>query len=120
MSNEPTGLRPLHESFPSSRKISHGDLAVPAREIALSNGETLTVYDTTGPQDIPPAQGLPRRRQAWIDARVERGDTNFSQMHYARRGEITEEMRFGANRENRDPEFVRDEIASGRAIIPGN
>ena len=41
-------------------------------------------------------------------------------MHYARRGEITEEMRFVALRENVTPEFVRDEVARGRAIIPAN
>ncbi len=41
-------------------------------------------------------------------------------MHYARRGEITEEMRFVALREGVTPEFVRDEVARGRAIIPAN
>ena len=41
-------------------------------------------------------------------------------MHYARRGEITEEMRFCALREGMTPEFVRDEVARGRAIIPAN
>jgi phosphomethylpyrimidine synthase len=68
---------------------------------------------------------------------------NLSQMHYARRGIITPEMEYVATRENlgremlkdykRDgesfgasipdyvtPEFVRDEIARGRAIIPNN
>ncbi len=68
---------------------------------------------------------------------------NLSQMHYARRGIITPEMEYVATRENlgramlkdyhRDgesfgasipdyvtPEFVRDEVARGRAIIPNN
>ena len=69
---------------------------------------------------------------------------NISQMHYARRGIITPEMEYVATRENlgrerlreaaaRDgqdwgasipdyvtPEFVRDEVARGRAIIPSN
>ncbi len=68
---------------------------------------------------------------------------NLSQMHYARRGIITPEMEYVATRENlgrerlaqyvRDgesfgaeipdyvtPEFVRDEVARGRAIIPSN
>ncbi|WP_293974582.1 phosphomethylpyrimidine synthase ThiC [Sphingopyxis sp.] len=68
---------------------------------------------------------------------------NVSQMHYARRGVITPEMEYVAERENlgrarlaeykRDgesfgasipdyvtPEFVRDEVARGRAIIPSN
>ncbi len=45
---------------------------------------------------------------------------NVTQMHYARRGEITPEMRFVAVREGVAPEFVRDEVARGRAIIPAN
>ncbi|HKN91097.1 MAG TPA: phosphomethylpyrimidine synthase ThiC [Acidimicrobiia bacterium] len=43
-----------------------------------------------------------------------------TQMHYARRGEITPEMEFVALREGFDPAFVRDEVARGRAIIPAN
>jgi len=45
---------------------------------------------------------------------------NVTQMHYARRKEITPEMEFIAVREGMTPEFVRDEVASGRAIIPAN
>lgn len=45
---------------------------------------------------------------------------NVSQMHYARQGIITAEMEFVAIREKVDPKFVRNEIASGRAIIPAN
>jgi phosphomethylpyrimidine synthase len=45
---------------------------------------------------------------------------NVTQMHYARRGIITPEMEFIAVRENCKPEFVRDEVARGRAIIPSN
>ncbi len=45
---------------------------------------------------------------------------NVSQMHYAHRGIITPEMEFIAIRENCDPEFVRSEVARGRAIIPVN
>ena len=43
---------------------------------------------------------------------------NVTQMHYARRGEITPEMEFVALREGMPAEFVRDEVAAGRAIIP--
>src|SRR5215207_10293605 len=43
-----------------------------------------------------------------------------TQMHYARRGDITPEMEFVAVREGLDPTFVRDEVARGRAIIPAN
>ena len=45
---------------------------------------------------------------------------NVSQMHYARRGEITSEMEFVAIREGVAPEFVRDEIARGRAVLTAN
>jgi len=45
---------------------------------------------------------------------------NVSQMHYARKGLITEEMEYVAIREGVSPEFVRDEVAIGRAIIPAN
>jgi phosphomethylpyrimidine synthase len=43
-----------------------------------------------------------------------------TQMHYARKGEITPEMEFVALREGMEPEFVRSEVARGRAIIPAN
>jgi phosphomethylpyrimidine synthase len=43
-----------------------------------------------------------------------------TQMHYARRGEVTPEMEFIALREGFDPQLVRDEVARGRAIIPAN
>jgi phosphomethylpyrimidine synthase len=45
---------------------------------------------------------------------------NVSQMHYAKKGMITPEMEFIAIREHCAPEFVRDEVACGRAIIPCN
>ena len=119
-SEEPTGLRPLNESFPKSDKVVISDLEVPARDIRLTNGDMMRVYDTTGPQGHAPSDGIPKRREPWIAARRERGDKNFSQMHYARQGVITEEMKFCAIRENVEPEFVRKEIAEGRAIIPAN
>ncbi len=56
---------------------------------------------------------------------------NVSQMHYAKQGIVTPEMEFIAIRENLGreaagqksritPEFVRDEVARGRAVIPAN
>jgi phosphomethylpyrimidine synthase len=113
---------PLAEDtdFPSSRKVyvEQDGLRVPQREILLGGGEPpLRVYDTSGPLGRGPLAPL---RKPWIDRRVARGDTNMSQMHCARRGEITEEMRFIAIRESVSPEFVRDEVARGRAIIPAN
>lgn len=46
--------------------------------------------------------------------------SNVTQMHYARKGIITPEMEYIAIRENVSPEFVRSEVARGRAIIPSN
>jgi phosphomethylpyrimidine synthase len=45
---------------------------------------------------------------------------NVTQMHYARQGIVTPEMEYIAIRENLDAEFVRKEVAIGRAIIPSN
>ncbi|MGM0434620.1 MAG: phosphomethylpyrimidine synthase ThiC [Pseudomonadota bacterium] len=52
--------------------------------------------------------------------RVASAGGNVSQMHYARKGMVTPEMEFIALREGVEPEFVRDEVACGRAIIPNN
>ncbi len=194
------------EPFPASRKAhiagSRPDLLVPHREVTLSNGEVVSLYDTSGPYtdpgvEIDVTRGLPGVRNAWIESR---GDTegytgrvhqvlddgvkgelrgaieaeriealrraaaalqraprraksgaNVTQMHYARRGIVTPEMEYVALRENGKrewmseyltdparearlrgnsmgahiptiitPEFVRDEVARGRAIIPAN
>lgn len=45
---------------------------------------------------------------------------NVTQLHYARKGMITPEMEYVAIREGVSPEFVRKEIAEGRAILPSN
>jgi len=66
----------------------------------------------------------PRPREEWVARRraaaLEIGDSNFSQMHFARKGLITEEMMYVADREKIKPELVRDEVAAGRMIIPAN
>jgi phosphomethylpyrimidine synthase len=59
-------------------------------------------------------------RAEWIKRRLAKSDGNNSQMHLARQGEITEEMQYVAAREELEPEFIRDEIARGRMIIPAN
>src|ERR1700742_544429 len=90
----------------------------------LKRGELLSVaqFDRAG---LKPLRAKPGR--------------NVTQLHYARAGIVTEEMKFIAVRENLGrsalaggnsfganipkeitPEFVRDEIARGRAIIPAN
>ena len=195
------------QPLPASRKVRVQGLqpgvSVPMREIALTNGEKVTVYDTSGPYTDPTAlidlrRGLETVRSRWIAGRndtepyagraaapVDDGQRvrapssgaaaariaslrreadgllrtprravagrNVTQMHYARRGIVTPEMEFVALRENGrhewmaeyannaereqrlrgdsrgaaipqriTPEFVRDEVARGRAIIPAN
>ena len=119
-------------AYPNSRKVyetrtaplSPGgaavDMHVPMREVTLGGGEaSVRLYDTSGSLGHDVREGLPKLRQAWIDAR--RGtDQVGTQLSYARRGEITPEMEFVAAREGLPAEFVREEIARGRAIIPAN
>src|SRR3954469_21102842 len=67
------------------------------------------------------AEGAAKLRAGWIAKRKsENTDGNFSQMRYARRGAVTEEMQYIARREEVAPELVRDEVARGRMIIPAN
>jgi phosphomethylpyrimidine synthase len=124
---DPVANLPEISGFPASQKVyvEQAGLSVPVRRISLSGGEApFDVYDTSGPQGHDPHKGLPKLRAPWIEARLKSvtdGDSgNRSQMHYARRGIITQEMKFVALRENMAPEFVRDEIARGRAILPAN
>ena len=63
---------------------------------------------------MPPA--LAARMRTALRARRQA----VTQLHYARRGEITPEMEFVACARASTPEFVRDEVARGRAIIPAN
>ena len=188
--------------FPASTKAYlngqlHPSVRVPVRDIALTSGEQVSVYDTSGPYTDPQAvidvrKGLASVRSGWIEARGDtesyagrnrvalddgqksddavrlaalraeaaalqrqplraRSGANVTQMHYARKGIITPEMEYVAIRENGKrewmeqymqdagreqrlagnpmgalipkiitPEFVRDEVARGRAIIPAN
>jgi phosphomethylpyrimidine synthase len=127
----------MQQTHPNSRKVyleqpCHGTtLRVPMREIQLSGGQPpLCVYDTSGPQGYDVKRGLPPLRREWILGRgdvervegrpVLRGKGAVTQLHYARRGIITPEMVFIAAREGFDAEFVRSEVARGRAIIPAN
>lgn len=184
----------LLQSFPNSKKVFlagniYPDIRVPIREISLTNGQVVPVYDTSGPYTdstlaIDITHGLSAIRAQWIQ---DRGDTEtyqgrtllavdngyvsldktahtvakklqrqprrakgrqaVTQLHYAKQGIITPEMEFIAIRENLKhqllsnaarelrlmgnplgaqipkvitPEFVRDEVARGRAIIPSN
>src|SRR5688500_7637004 len=57
-------------------------------------------------------------RTEWVAKRKD--DRIRTQMHYARKGIVTEEMLFVAKREGIAPETVRSEVARGRMIIPAN
>ncbi|MFJ1766708.1 phosphomethylpyrimidine synthase ThiC [Amycolatopsis sp. NPDC088138] len=106
-----------------SRKVYHqteSGLRVPARRIELSNGENFDVYDTSGPYTDPEAKidvhsGLHRLRAGWADGRE-----HNTQLGWAKQGVVTREMEYIAARERVEPEFVRAEVASGRAVIPVN
>ena len=122
-------------AFPNSRKIHidgpHG-IRVPMREVQLAEGNgAVQLYDTSGPRGFSAEMGLPALRAAWIRSRgdVEETATRrvraqsgraVTQIHYARRGEVTPEMEFIATREGLPAEFIRSEVARGRAIIPSN
>src|SRR5204862_1400570 len=56
-------------------------------------------------------------RKPWVEKRA---GPVVSQMHYARRGVVTEEMEFVAKRESLPAKTVRAEVARGRMIIPAN
>jgi phosphomethylpyrimidine synthase len=115
-------VRPTVTTGPisGSEKIYRGELGVPARRVHLTNGEHFDLYDTSGPYTDASAQidvqsGLPALRRDWIGAREP-----LTQLAHARAGTVTEEMRYVAVREGVDPEFVRSEVARGRAVIPAN
>jgi len=57
-------------------------------------------------------------RASWVAKR--RGQSNVSQMHFARQGVVTEEMQCVAEREQLPVELIRSEVARGRLIIPAN
>lgn len=108
-------------SFPHSHKVYHhgktfSDLRVPEREVKFGNHkeQSILLYDTTGPD-----REILDMRKAWVDRRKQK-QNRATQLSYARKGIITEEMEFVAIREGVTAEFVRTEIAAGRAIIPAN
>src|SRR6516225_10043019 len=57
-------------------------------------------------------------RTEWVAKRKD--DKIRTQMHYARRGIVTEEMHYVAKREKISPEVVCSEVARGRMITPAN
>ncbi|WP_338447398.1 phosphomethylpyrimidine synthase ThiC [Pelagerythrobacter marensis] len=124
------GLPPLRREW----QLARGDVEeYEPREVKPEDNGQLGPDRSGGVPPFPTALRRPLRAKA---------GGNISQMHYARRGIITPEMEYVAERENlgremlrqeRDgqdwgaeipdyvtPEFVRDEVARGRAIIPSN
>src|SRR5258706_7540796 len=82
-----------------------------------SRGQPGTMTPTNGSN----GHSVPKPRAEWIAGRKSNNtDGNFSQMRYARKGKITDEMAYVAHREKLAPELVRDEVARGRMIIPAN
>jgi phosphomethylpyrimidine synthase len=103
------GLAPLRADWIRAR----GDVtAVPSAECPVPSSNALgTRHSALGTSALIPAS---------LRRRVIRGTGGVTQMSYARRGEVTAEMEYVALREGMSPEFVRSEVARGRAIIPAN
>ncbi len=113
---------PITGSSKAYREVD--GLKVPFRRVDLTNGEHVELYDTSGPYTdssvtIDVHSGLEPIRASWVAEREPVGGA-VSQLAYAKAGVVTKEMRFVAAREGMDPEFVRNEIAIGRAVIPVN
>lgn len=160
-SQEKNQQKPFNKIFETGTLFP--EIRVPMRQVNLTTGEGVTLYDTSGEHyfddlskiaaTLDAEAGLPKIRTTWVERRKQKTSTqqNVTQMHYAKRGIITEEMEYVAIRENcrrekliethreqsRDtrlkgndfsspqpklitPQFVCDEIARGRAIIPAN
>ena len=131
---------PMRKITQTSLKTSEGEEKQPP----------IFVYDSSGPYTDPELsfdikEGLPSSR-TWLKKRLEE-DPSSTQMSLAKKGIVTPEMEYIAIRENQNleknrklkegtfhagesfgasippfytPEFVRDEIACGRAVIPAN
>ena len=132
----------LHPIQVAMREIAVGGARDGYTQSVLPNAPVV-VYDTSGPYtdaavDIDIRKGLPALRAAWIDGRGDRMRSGsgqaVTQLYYARKGIVTAEMEYIAIRENLmnpesgqhhaqrriTPEFVRAEVAAGRAVIPAN
>jgi phosphomethylpyrimidine synthase len=121
----------IHTVYDTSGPFTDPDVAIDVRAgiDALRAGWIDARNDTRALDRPSSVYRIARESMAELDAlrfrtqrqaRVARPGANVSQLHYARRGEITPEMEFVAIRENCAPEFVRDEVARGRAVIPAN
>ena len=135
----------LSKYYPSSIKITESarlypDMSVLHRQINLSNGSSLSIYDTSSVYTtenyvIDINKGLVKtRKQFYLDKKP------LTQLAYAKQGIITPEMEYVAIRENMalensipqsilkksvfnypiTPQMVMNEVLLGRAIIPAN
>ena len=146
MKNNKININDYKSNYPNSVKSYKEiyDLKIPFRAISISDsagsGKLFHVYDTTGPYTDPCYKidlhnGLPKKRNNWINAREKESKLSTqtketaTQLAYAKNNIITKEMEFVAARENGfhqdkeshiTPEFVRKEVEAGRAIIPAN
>ena len=113
-------------AFPNSQKVfvdGPQGVRVPMREVVaferravdspLRHERSAGSRRQGRPAEAARAVGRARAARRRTRARV-------TQLHYARKGEITPEMEFIAVREGLPADFVRDEVARGRAIIPSN
>jgi phosphomethylpyrimidine synthase len=105
------GLDPVRSAWIHGRgDVEHYDGRVATLR---DDGRASFRAGTSAAEPFPgPGADRPRLRAA--------AGRTVTQLHYARRGEVTPEMEFVALREGTDPGFVRDEVARGRAIIPAN
>ncbi|WP_095012857.1 phosphomethylpyrimidine synthase ThiC [Tsuneonella mangrovi] len=134
---DPAASIDIRAGLPQLRRewqLARGDVEeYAAREVKPEDNGQL------GPDRSGGVPAFPNVRKSVLRAKA---GANLSQMHYARRGIITPEMEYVAERENLGrerlrempegnswgasipeyvtPEFVRDEVARGRAIIPSN
>src|SRR5690349_5246865 len=95
--HSPLPASAFDSAFPASTKVyvdGRRGVCVPMRELALTNGGTLRVYDASGPHGHDAREGLPKLRQAWVAPRKD--SKAVTQLHCARRGEITREIEFVA------------------------
>ncbi|MHB9997404.1 phosphomethylpyrimidine synthase ThiC [Bacillus spizizenii] len=99
------GLKPLRQKWITERN-----------DVEEYEGRTIKPEDNGYKKAIPNIS-YPELKRKPLRAKA---GQNVTQMHYAKKGIITPEMEFIAIREHVSPEFVRDEVASGRAIIPSN
>ncbi|HEY4600277.1 MAG TPA: phosphomethylpyrimidine synthase ThiC [Cerasibacillus sp.] len=109
---DPDFIPDVHKGLPELRKkwiLERNDVEEYGGRVIKPEDNGLRKSDTKA--ITPPFKRKPLRAKE---------GKNVTQMHYAKKGIITPEMEFIAIRENLDSEFVRKEVAEGRAIIPAN